>query len=88
MKQQDRIEKKNQERDWRPVAGKEACHFLGELRQARLAAQKDAEAFDQVLFVFEQIGSFRLAEVAALGQYKPSLMDLAGKAVDHGCVTR
>ncbi|MCC9602866.1 hypothetical protein LOC67_20135 [Stieleria sp. JC731] len=80
MDQRERIRKKNKERDWRPVQGEVAIHFLEELRQARLAAQKDAEAFDEVLFVFERIGSYRLGEVSTLGNYGPSLLQLAAES--------
>jgi len=79
MNQRDRINKKNAAREWRAVAGEVRRHFLEEFRQARIAAQNDAEAFDQVLFVIERLGSFRLAEVSALGDYEASLMDLAGE---------
>lgn len=77
MNQRKRINKKNNDCDWKPVVGEVAIHFLDELRKARFAAQKDAEAFDEVLFVLERIGSYRLGEVSTLGPYRPSLLQLA-----------
>jgi len=84
----ERINKKNKQKDWRNVSGESRAHFLNDLRQARLAAQKDAEACDQLLFAFERLGSFRLCEFAALGDYKDSLLDFAsgsalGKELDR-----
>lgn len=76
MTQKNRLKRKNEQCNWHPVRGKARRHFLEELRQARLAAQADAEAFDQIIFVLERLGSFRLGEVADLNDYKPPLMDL------------
>jgi hypothetical protein len=79
-----RIDKKNKDRIWRDVVGRAREHFLDELRQARLAAQKDAEAFDQLLFVFERLGCYRLAEVTSLGDYRASLLALAEESALGG----
>lgn len=75
--QRERISRKNKNRDWRAFTPESRAYFLDELRQARLAAQKDAEAFDELLFAFERLGGYRLAESAALGDYRESLLDLA-----------
>jgi CBS domain-containing protein len=59
-------------------------YFLQELRQARLAAQRDAEAFDQLLFAIERLGCFLLKRAATLGAYKEPLLALAKKAALGG----
>ncbi len=43
--------------------------FRDKFREARHAALKDAEAFDEVLFVLERFGSFLRREIRALGAY-------------------
>lgn len=75
--QRDRINRKKRDETWRPVRGAARTYFLDQLRQARLTAQKDAEAFDELLFAFERLGSYRLAEAATLGDYRESLLALA-----------
>jgi CBS domain-containing protein len=76
----ERIKKKNQDHQWRELGPSERCRFLEDLRQARMAAQLHSEAFDQVLFAFERLGSFRLGEVATLNDYEPSLLDLVNQS--------
>jgi hypothetical protein len=76
MGQRDALEQHGE----RPFSVEARSHFLNELRQARLAAQKDAEAFDQLLFAFERLGSYLLHKVGALGDYEASLMNLASTA--------
>ena len=61
----------------RPLTGPARKQLLAELRAARLAAQKDAEAFDQILFLVERIGCYLLGRAATLGKYKPVLLQLA-----------
>ncbi len=51
--------------------------FLNELRRARLAAQKDSECFDELLFVFERLGMYSLGKAAALGAYAAPLGNFA-----------
>lgn len=63
----------NTENAWR-------CHFIEELRQARLAAQKNAEAFDELLFVFERLGCFLTKKALTLGDYRSKLLELASKS--------
>ena len=75
--QRERINQKNADRNWRPLTIPVRRFFLGELRQARLAAQMDSEAFDKLLFVLERLGSYCLAEVGTLGDYEKCLCDLA-----------
>ncbi len=64
-------------RECKDVQGKARSFFLNELRQARQAAQKDNDAFDKLLFVFERLGSFRLGLTKDLGQYRRCLLELA-----------
>lgn len=78
--QRERITHKNETEDWRVLTPKARTYFLDELRQARLAAQQDAEAFDELLFVFERLGCYRLRESATLGDYRASLLALAGES--------
>lgn len=56
-------------------------YFLDELRQARLAAQKDAEGYDQLLFVFERMGSVLRGEAATLRAYRTDLLNFAKGSV-------
>lgn len=82
--QRDRIVRKNRTGDWRDLTPESRVYLLGELRQARLAAQKDAEAFDELLFVFERLGCYRLREAAALGDYRASLLAVVAESVLGG----
>ena len=50
-----------------------ALHFRDELRDARAAALKDAEAFEQIAFVLERIGVFLARRVEGLGKYRPGI---------------
>jgi hypothetical protein len=58
----------------------EACAFRDELRAAREACQRDAEAFDEVLFVVERLGSRLSGFIGSLGQYEPCLKKLAERS--------
>lgn len=51
--------------------------FRDLLREARAQAINDAEAFDELLFVFEKLGSFLKGVIGALGLYKEKIIDLA-----------
>jgi hypothetical protein len=46
-------------------------YFRDEFRRAREAALKDAEDFDEVLFVLERFGAFLQDGIGALGKYAP-----------------
>ncbi len=70
--------------DWWSRLAEAKQNFLQELRNARLSAQKDAEAFDELLFVFERLGCYLLKEAATLGRYKDRLLALAGKSALGG----
>lgn len=51
--------------------------FARELRSARADALKNAEEFDQILFVFERLGSFLTEAHRNLGSYKDALCTIA-----------
>jgi hypothetical protein len=78
--QKKRIQEKNKRAAWRELHMDARRAFLGELRQARLSTQKDAEDFDDLLFVFERLGCYRLSEAATLGSYQESLLALASQS--------
>jgi len=63
-----------------PLSPDARAHFLEDLRQARLAAQKDAEAFDGLLFAFERLGCYLLGRAATLGPYREPLLALASRS--------
>ncbi|HJT32548.1 MAG TPA: hypothetical protein VJ783_10935 [Pirellulales bacterium] len=65
---------------WRPIGIRARRYFLKELRNARLAAQQDGEQFDELLFVFERIGCYRLKKACSLGTYKAPLLSLASES--------
>lgn len=69
---------------WWPLPPEARWHFLEELRNARLSAQKDAEAFDELLFVFERLGCYLMGRAATLGKYKDELLALAEKSALGG----
>jgi len=75
----NRTDGKTPIRNWSAESRDVRRHFLEEFRQARISAQNDAEAFDQILFVIERLGSFLCEKVATLGYYEAALMDLAGQ---------
>lgn len=49
---------------------KVALHFRDEFRKARDGALKDAEGYQQILFVLERMGSYLLKKTGDLGKYK------------------
>jgi hypothetical protein len=50
-------------------------HFRDEFRAARVAVLKDAEEFDQIVFVIERLGQFILGRTAALADYEPAITE-------------
>ena len=46
-----------------------ALHFRDQLRAARAAALRDAEAFQEIVFVFERLGAYLSKEQGSLGSY-------------------
>jgi hypothetical protein len=57
-----------------------AQHFRDELRDARAIAFKDAEAFEQLIFVFERIGVYLTGSIENLGRYAEPLMHEASRS--------
>ena len=49
---------------------KVALHFRDEFRKARDSALKDAEGYQQILFVLERMGSYLLKKKGDLGKYQ------------------
>jgi hypothetical protein len=54
-----------------------ALNFRDQLREARAAALRDAEGFQDILFVLERLGSQLLGKIGDLDQYKPKIEELA-----------
>jgi hypothetical protein len=57
-----------------------AQHFSYELREARAVALKDAEAFEQLLFVFERLGVYLTGSIKNLGGYADALGRVASNS--------
>jgi len=57
-----------------------ALHFRGELRQAREEAFRDAESFEGIIHIVEQMGSYTLGKIENLWKYLPPLNDVASKS--------
>lgn len=60
--------------------------FRADLRSAREACQRDAEAFNEVLFALERLGSFLRGHLGTLGDYRcclSRLVILSGSGYTH-----
>ncbi len=57
-----------------------ALHFRDQLRAARAVALRDAEAFQEILFVLERLGAFLSNERRNLGQYLPQIKEQAARS--------
>lgn len=57
-----------------------AVRFRGELRDARLAADKNAEGFQEIIFAIERLGRACCPTAKGLGQLKVPLSTLAKRA--------
>jgi hypothetical protein len=57
-----------------------ALYFRDQLREARAVALKDAEAFEQLVFVVERIGVCLTGSIAGLGPYAGPVAELADKS--------
>ena len=57
-----------------------ALRFADQLRSAREAALKDAEAFNEVIHTVERLGSFITRSIGDLGKYKGALETIASKS--------
>lgn len=56
-----------------------ALYFRDEFREARAAALKDAEGYQQILFVLERFGAHLYGKVAGLGKYKGCITKLVNE---------
>ncbi len=52
-----------------------ALHFRDQLRAARAAALRDAEAFQEIVFVLERLGAYLSNERGSLWSYGPRIKD-------------
>jgi CBS domain-containing protein len=59
------------------LSAKESLYFRDQFRQARATALGDAEAFEEIVFSLERLGSFRTGSVGDLGQYEAALAGTA-----------
>jgi hypothetical protein len=57
-----------------------ALHFRNQFRQARALTLRDAEAFDEIIFVVERMGMFLTRTVGTLNGYKPALVTEAERS--------
>jgi hypothetical protein len=57
-----------------------ALIFRDQLREARLNAQKDAEAFDGVLFVLERLGCYLSRQSGGLRKFQDDIVALASRS--------
>jgi hypothetical protein len=57
-----------------------ALHFRDEFRDARAVALKDAEAFDQIVYVLERLGVYLTRRVMDLGKYHSAIEKEANKS--------
>ena len=71
------MKKKALPNNWRQVDAEAAVFFRDQLRNARAAALRDAEDFQEAIFSLERLGRFRSGQGRGLGSYQPSLEDLA-----------
>jgi hypothetical protein len=59
------------------ISREAALSFRDQLREARLKAQADAEAFDGIVFVLERLGCYLRKAQGDLGRYRPYIIGLA-----------
>ena len=57
-----------------------AIRFRDHLRDARALALKDAEAFDEVIFVIERLGVFLTGKLSDLGKYLEPVREVAARS--------
>jgi hypothetical protein len=57
-----------------------ALHFRDQLRAARAAAFRDAEEFQEIVFVLERLGAFLSNDRGNLGKYLPRIKDQAARS--------
>ncbi len=54
-----------------------ALHFRDQLRTARAAALRDAEAFPDIVFVLERLGAYLIGRLGDMGQYCNEIAGIA-----------
>lgn len=54
-----------------------ARYFRDQLRKGRAAALRDAEGFQEILFVLEKLGGYLLRRIGTLADYRPKIRELA-----------
>ncbi len=54
-----------------------AIYFRDQLREARAIALKDVEAFEEIVFVLERLGSYLHGRTESLHVYKDNIVELA-----------
>jgi hypothetical protein len=57
-----------------------ALYFRDQMRTARAAALRDAEAFQEIVFVLERLGSFLTGNIGNLGKYGDAIQGIAAKS--------
>jgi len=63
------------------LRSKAALHFRDRIRDARAAALRDAENFEEILFCVESLGSFLRQRVESLHKYRTHIRGLALRSV-------
>jgi hypothetical protein len=59
---------------------KQKLYFRDQLREARAVALRDAEAFGEIIHVLERMGCLLLGRIAALGTYRPLIVEAASES--------
>jgi CBS domain-containing protein len=54
-----------------------ALHFRDQMRAARALALRDAEAFQEIVFVIERLGAYLLGRMGDMGKYRDVIVSLA-----------
>jgi hypothetical protein len=62
------------------ISKEAALSFRDQLREARLKAQADAEAFEEIVFVLERLGCYLRKEQGSLGRYEKYIVRLASRS--------
>jgi hypothetical protein len=57
-----------------------ALHFRDQLRDARAIALRDAEAFEDIVFVLERLGAYLEGRMGDLGQYRDKICGVAASS--------
>src|SRR5947209_1239477 len=57
-----------------------ANHFRDQFREARAVVLKDAEAFEQIVFVIERLGVYLMGRLGDMGKYADSVSAMARRS--------